>query len=320
MESRRLTMYVHVRIKKLHGFIIYCKIRYSEILLLLTEQRMRISRLVIALIIAALSGILSLTNTQLNPVTGEKQRVALSPEEEVSLGLQAAPQMAAQFGGLHPDPQVQAYIKQVGKKVVQASGARQTPYEFDFHVLRDSETVNAFALPGGQIFITAELLSRLENEAQLAGVLGHEVGHVLGRHAAERLAKAKLTQGLVGAASVAGSSDLSGGQAAAMIANMVGQMVTMRFGRQDELESDMLGVRFMAEAGYNPSSLIRVMEILAQSRGGNSSQPEFMNTHPDPGNRTQRIEQEITALYPNGIPKNLSLGDAEKFKHARAQL
>ena len=281
---------------------------------------MRLSRIVIALIMAAVSGVLYLTNTQLNPVTGEKQRVALSPEEEVALGVQTAPQMAAQFGGLHPDPKVQEYVKKIGNKIVQASRAKETPYQFDFHVLRDSETVNAFALPGGQIFITAELLSRLENEAQLAGVLGHEVGHVLGRHSAEQLAKARLTQGLVGAASVAGSSDLSGGQTAAMIANMVGQMVTMRFGRQDELESDTFGVRFMAEAGYNPRELIRVMEILAQSRGGDSGQPEFMSTHPDPGNRTQQIGQEITALYPGGIPTHLSLGDTQNFKAARAQL
>lgn len=281
---------------------------------------MSLSRIVIALFMAAVSGILYLTNTQVNPVTGEKQRVALSPEEEVALGLQSAPQMAAQFGGLYPDPQVQAYVKQVGERVVQASGAKQTPYEFDFHVLRDSETVNAFALPGGQIFITAELFSRLENEAQLAGVLGHEVGHVLGRHAAEHLAKARLTQGLVGAASVAGSSDYSSGQAAAMIANMVGQMVNMRFGRQDEIESDILGVRFISNAGYDPRAMIRVMEILAESRGGDTTQPEFLSTHPDPGNRSQRIEQEIATLYPDGPPKNLSLGETRDFAQARARL
>ena len=281
---------------------------------------MRIGRLVIGLVMAVVAGIMYLTNTQVNPVTGEKQRVALSPEEEVALGVQSAPQMAAQFGGLHPDSQVQAYVKQVGKRIVQASGAKQTPYKFDFHVLRDNKTVNAFALPGGQIFITAELLNRLENEAQLAGVLGHEVGHVLGRHSAEHLAKARLTQGLVGAAGVAGSSDQSGGQAAAIIANMVGQMVTMRFGREDELESDKFGLRFMADAGYNPKSLIRVMEILAASRGGDASQPEFMSTHPDPGNRSQKIEQEIAALYPNGIPKTLSLGESESFEQVRGKL
>ena len=281
---------------------------------------MSISRVVIGVVMAAVAGIMYLTNTQVNPVTGEKQRVALSPEQEVALGLQSAPQMAAQFGGLHPDPQVQAYVKQVGKRIVQASGAKQTPYQFDFHVLRDNKTVNAFALPGGQIFITAELLRRLENEAQLAGVLGHEVGHVLGRHSAEHLAKARLTQGLVGAAGVAGSSDQSGGQAAAMIANMVGQMVTMRFGREDELESDKLGLRIMAEAGYNPESLIRVMEILAASRGGDTSQPEFMSTHPDPGNRTQKIEQEIAVLYPNGIPNNLVLGKTGSFDQTRSKL
>lgn len=281
---------------------------------------MSISRIIIGLVMAAVAGIMYLTNTQVNPVTGEKQRVALSPEQEVALGMQSAPQMAAQFGGLHPDPQVQAYMKQVGKRIVQASGAKQTPYKFDFHVLRDSKTVNAFALPGGQIFITAALLKRLENEAQLAGVLGHEVGHVLGRHSAEHLAKARLTQGLVGAASVAGSSDYSGGQVAAMIANMVGQMVNMRFGREDELESDKFGLRFMADAGYNPSALIRVMKILAESRGGDASQPEFLSTHPDPGNRSQKIEQEIAALYPNGIPKNLSLGESESFEEVRGKL
>ena len=281
---------------------------------------MRMSRIVIGLVMAVFAGIMYMTNTQVNPVTGEKQRVALSPAEEVALGVQSAPQMAAEFGGLQPDPQVQAYVKQVGMRVVQTSGAKQTPYKFDFHVLRDNKTVNAFALPGGQIFITAALLSRLENEAQLAGVLGHEVGHVLGRHSAEHLAKARLTQGLVGAAGVAGSSDQSGGQAAAMVANMVGQMVTMRFGRQDELEADKFGLRFMADAGYNPGALIRVMKILAESRGSAPSQPEFMSTHPDPGNRSQKIEEEIAALYPNGIPKNLSLGEAGNFEQARGKL
>lgn len=280
---------------------------------------MSYGRLIVALVVAAISGFAYLTNTQVNPVTGEKQRVALSPQEEVALGVQSAPQMAAQFGGLFPDAAVQAYVKQVGRRLVNASTAKNSPYRFDFHVLRDGETVNAFALPGGQIFITAALLKRLENEAQLAGVLGHEIGHVIGRHAAEHLAKAKLTQGLVSAAGVAGSSDYSSGQAAAMIANMVGSMVNMRFGRSDELESDVLGVRYMAAAGYDPRALKDVMRILAESRSG-SQQPEFLSTHPDPGNRTQRIEQEIEALVAEGGRQNLSLGDSGAFRRMQAQL
>ena len=280
---------------------------------------MRFGRIIIALVIAAISGIAYLTNTQVNPVTGEKQRVAMSPEEEVALGVQSAPQMAAQFGGLLPDAAVQDYVKQIGRRLVAASAAKNSPYRFDFHVLRDPQTINAFALLGGQIFITAALLKRLENEAQLAGVLGHEIGHVIGRHSAEHLAKARLTQGLVSAAGVAGSSDYSGGQAAAMIANMVGSMVNMRFGRNDELESDVLGVRYMVDAGYDPRALKDVMRILAESRSG-SPQPEFLSTHPDPGNRTQRIEQEIATLFAEGGGANLSLGDSGEFRRMQAQL
>lgn len=280
---------------------------------------MRYGRLIIALVLAAISGIAYLTNTQVNPVTGEKQRVALSPEEEVALGMQSAPQMAAQFGGVLPDAEVQAYVKKIGRRLVAASAAEKSPYRFDFHVLRDPRTVNAFALPGGQIFITAALLKRLENEAQLAGVLGHEIGHVIGRHSAEHLAKARLTQGLVGAAGVAGSSDYSSGQATAMIANVIGSMVNMRFGRADELESDVLGVRYMIDAGYDPRALKDVMRILAESRSG-SPQPEFLSTHPDPGNRTQRIEQEIETLLGKDARANLSLGDGGEFRRLQARL
>lgn len=280
---------------------------------------MRYGRLIIALVLAAISGIAYLTNTQVNPVTGEKQRVALSPEEEVALGMQSAPQMAAQFGGVLPDAEVQAYVKKIGRRLVVASAAEKSPYRFDFHVLRDPRTVNAFALPGGQIFITAALLKRLENEAQLAGVLGHEIGHVIGRHSAEHLAKARLTQGLVGAAGVAGSSDYSSGQATAMIANLIGSMVNMRFGRADELESDALGVRYMIDAGYDPRALKDVMRILAESRSG-SPQPEFLSTHPDPGNRTQRIEQEIETLLGKGGRAKLSLGDDGEFRRLQARL
>lgn len=280
---------------------------------------MRFGRVLIGLIIAAISGIMYFSNTQVNPVTGEKQRVALTPEQEIALGVQSAPQMAEQFGGLFPNAAVQAYVKEVGRRVVAASAAKNSPYQFDFHVLRDPQTINAFALPGGQIFITAALLKKLQNEAQLAGVLGHEVGHVIGRHSAEQMAKARLTQGLVGAAGVAGSSDYSSGQTAAMIANMVGSMVNMRFGREDELESDRLGVHYMVPAGYDPRALKDVMRILAESRSG-SPQPEFLSTHPDPGNRTQRIEEEISKAFSGAPPANLSLGDSGLFRRMQAEL
>jgi beta-barrel assembly-enhancing protease len=280
---------------------------------------MRSSRILMALVIAAIGGLYYYCNQQVNPVTGEKQRVAMTPDQEVALGLQTAPQMAQEFGGLHPDEQLQSYVEGIGEQIVSGSAARGSGYQYDFHLLADPETVNAFALPGGQIFITAALLSRLQDESQLAGVLGHEIGHVVGRHSAEHLAKAQLTQILVGAAGVAASGEGSDGQQAAAVAAVVGQVVNMKFGRKDELESDRFGVRFMGEAGYDPRALKEVMRILAEASGG-SPRPEFLSTHPDPGNRLEEIDGEIARLYPNGVPPNLTRGDPGRFSALKARL
>jgi predicted Zn-dependent protease len=258
-------------------------------------------RLLIALVIAGVSFFSYLGSRSTNEVTGEVQYVDLTPEQEIALGLQAAPQMADQYGGLYPNQQAQDFVKAVGQNVVANSVASQTPYRFDFHLLADEQTVNAFALPGGQIFITAALLDRLETEGQLAGVLAHEVGHVVGRHGSEHLAKQKLTQGLTGAVGVA-----AGDYNTARIAQMVGSLVNLQYGRSDELESDKLGVKFMTDAGYDPRSLERVMEILEEASGGASRQPEFMSTHPNPGNRIQRIQEAIQEYYPNGLPEGLT--------------
>src|ERR671917_1889526 len=186
--------------------------------------------------------------------------------------------------------------------MVSRSAAGQSPYRFEFHVLDDPQTINAFALPGGQIFITEGLLKRLTTDGQIAGVLGHEIAHVIARHGAEHIAKQQLTQGLTGAAVLATydpSNPASRGSAA--VAAMIGQLVTMRFGREDELESDQLGVRFAAEAGYDPRSMIGLMKILAQSSEGGRP-PEFFSTHPNPENRVARIESAIQKQFPDGVP------------------
>jgi predicted Zn-dependent protease len=239
-------------------------------------------------------------------VTGEKQHVSVSPEQEIALGLQAAPEMVAQFGGVSQDPQAVSAVDAVGRRVVAQSAAARSPYEYHFTLLGDRNTVNAFALPGGPIFITEALVGRLETEGQLAGVLAHEVGHVIGRHSAERIAKEQLTQGLTGALilSTYDPDDPNSGRTAQM-AMLIGSLINLRYGREDELESDRLGVKLMTEAGYDPRSLIEVMRILAEA-GGGDGQPEFLSTHPDPGNRAQRIQEAIAAEYPNGLPAGLT--------------
>lgn len=152
---------------------------------------MRINKgsLAIGLIILLFTLFKYYSSTQVNEVTGEKQHIALSVQDEIAMGLQSAPQMAAEFGGLSSNLNNQAIVKKVGQRIVAYSSAANTPYKFDFHLLADPNTVNAFALPGGQIFITDGLLRRLKTEDQLAGVLGHEAGHVVARHSAEKWPK-----------------------------------------------------------------------------------------------------------------------------------
>jgi predicted Zn-dependent protease len=239
-------------------------------------------------------------STEFNPVTGEQQHVAITPHQEIALGLQAMPEMMAQHGGEHPDSKLRALVETVGRKVVAASDAGRTDWQFEFHLLRDPRTVNAFALPGGQVFITYALLAWLQTEGQLACVLGHEVGHVVARHGAQQIAKQQLSQGLTGAVLVA-----SGSEDSARMAQMVAQMVNMSYGREDELQSDALGVRFMSQAGYDPRAMIGVQEILAASSGG-AAPPEFFSTHPSTGNRIQTIEEAIRTVYPGGVPEGLT--------------
>ena len=251
---------------------------------------MRGARLLIALVIALFGIISYYSTTTENPITGEKQHITLKPEEEVALGRNLAPQMAAQMGGLSSHP-AREKVKEVGARLVARSSAARTPYQYQFHLLADRRTVNAFALPGGQIFITEALMGLLKTEDELAGVLGHEIGHVLGRHSAERLAKQQLTQHLIGAV-VVGSG---GGYDTAQIAQMVGSLINMKYGREDELESDALGLRIMREAGYDPRAMIGVMQALEKASGG-SHQPEFASTHPNPGNRIQKIREELQKM------------------------
>lgn len=263
-------------------------------------------RLILGLVFAV-GGIFSYFGaTNVNPVTGENQRVQLTPRQEIVLGLQSRQQMAARHGGLFPDQSLQDYIDAVGERVVQRSEAAKAPYPFEFHLLRDSQTVNAFALPGGQIFITAALLGRMNSEAQLAAVLGHEVGHVVGRHGAEHLAKQQLGVSLVSAIGVAASGGQDGGQGAAAIAQAANQLVNLRYGRKDETESDRLGLKFMLQAGYDPRGILELMQILAQSSGGRK--PEFLSSHPDPGNRLQNLKATIQKSFPQGIPPDLEDG------------
>lgn len=240
-------------------------------------------RIFIGLAIVAFAFIKRCSSKEENRYTGRIQTINMSAEQEIAIGLQSTPEIAQQYGGLYPDERLQSYVDKVGNKLVQNSMARETPYQYDFHLLADDQTINAFALPGGPIFITYALFKQL-NEAQLAGVLGHEIGHVIGRHSAERIAEGEFWQTLSTGASVGG--DLGG------LVGGIGQNTLLTNGRNDELESDDLGVLFMIRSGYQPKEMIKVMEILKAAAGPNRT-PEFQSTHPDPENRIEKIRESI---------------------------
>ncbi len=244
-----------------------------------------IIRLGIGFIIALISLISYFASGEVNPVTGENQFISLTVEQEISLGQQSVGALIQQYGGLYQDQEIQNAVRQIGRTLVNDSFANNTPWRFEFYVL-DSDITNAFALPGGPVFITTGLLFQLESVDAVAGVLSHEIVHILARHGAQRIAQSELTNGLIGAVGVA-SGDRETTQAAAIIGNLV----NMQYGRDDETESDTLGVCLMIQAGYNPMGLVQVMEVLSQGVSG--VQPEFFSSHPNPDNRIGRIQETI---------------------------
>lgn len=244
-------------------------------------------RLIIGVVLAIIALISYFGSQQYNEVVGENQHVSITPSQEIALGLQTAPSMEQEFGGLLRDSRVQQVINTLGSDIVQNSVAQDTPWQFNFGVLEDPQTVNAFALPGGPVYITDALFSQLETEDQLAGVLAHEITHVLARHSAQQLAKSDLTNGLVGAVGVA-----SGSADAARTAAVIAQLVNMSYSREDETQADTFGVCLMIQAGYDPNGMIDVMHIL-EAASGPGGQPEFFSTHPNPQNRIAAIQEAI---------------------------
>lgn len=269
------------------------------------------SPIFMALIIAAIGLFMYMTQTETNPVTGIKQHISISPEQEIRLGLQATPHMVSQMGGEVPssDPRAQE-VQKVGHQIVSGSIAHQGPWHYQYHLLADSKTVNAFALPGGQIFITLGLLDRLNTEAQLAGVLAHETGHVIERHSAEQMAKNQLGQLLILATGIGANDPDHPGRAqqAAAIASLVNQVSQLRYSRKDELEADEWGLRLMAEAGYDPRAMLEVMRILEKAVPGGHT-PEMLLTHPYPEHRIQFIK-----AYLDKHPPKPNLTEGRKLK------
>ena len=255
------------------------------------------TRLSVKLSKLALAGTASLAIAACSTVPGANVAPgAPITQAEAQQGAQYHQQFIEEFGGEYTGPQA-AYVEQVGSNIAVQSGLANSASAFNVTLLNSSVN-NAFAVPGGYVYVTRQLVSLMNNEAELAGVLGHEVGHVAARHSARRQQKAQTNQllGLLGAViggAVLGSPDLAQG------AMQVSQLATLGYSRSQEIEADQLGIRYLAGAGYDPHAMGTLLQSLAaqnsldaQLQGrNNATVPEWASTHPDPASRVQNAMQ-----------------------------
>ena len=240
-----------------------------------------------------------LSNCSINPATGQRQVSLIGEGREIQMGREADPDIIASMG-LYPDTAVQQYVSQLGKRLAAASERPDLPWTFR---VVDDPTVNAFAVPGGFIYVTRGLMSHLTSEAQLVGVLGHEIGHVTARHSVNDMSKQQLAQiglglGMVFAPRLQGLGELASAGL---------QVLFLKYSRDHENQADKLGVRYMRRTNYEPREMADVMTMLdrtSQRSPESGKVPEWLATHPSPPNRVANIVQLASTSEPTqvGIP------------------
>lgn len=238
-----------------------------------------------------------------NPVTGKRELSLISEAQEIQMGREASSGDVQRVGEYANGP-AQALVNRIGKDMAAKSERPQLPWEF--HLLDDA-AVNAFAYPGGFIFVTRGLMTYLNSEAELAEVIGHEIGHVTAKHTVSAMSTQQLTQiGLVGASilspKIAQFGDVIGASAG---------LLFLKFGRDDELQADALGFRYSLNLGYDVRESPKVFATLGRLSGDAGARiPEWQSTHPDPGNRVQRAEQRLTGVSAADLAKTKVNRDA----------
>src|SRR3989440_10329478 len=211
-----------------------------------------------------------------------------SRQQDVQLGQESAAQVRRQMQ-IVKDPFLNDYVNRVGRKLANTPEAKESGFPFTFEVVADP-SINAFALPGGPMFINSGLLKAVDNEAQLAGVMGHEMSHVILRHGTNQASKSQMIQlPAVLGSRIAGGSMM--GQLTHLGIGLGANSVLLKFSRGAESQADLLGSHLMAESGYDPVQMARFFEKLS-AQGGQRA-PEFFSDHPNPGNRENAIQQEV---------------------------
>ena len=232
-----------------------------------------------------------------NPATGERQLSLISESQEIQMGLEADPSIVSSMG-LDPDSGRQRYVRELGMRLARVSERPNLPWTFR---VIDDPVVNAFAVPGGHIYVTRGIMAHLNSEAELASVIGHEIGHVTARHSVTQMSQQQLMQlGLV--VGVALKPDLA---RYAGVASQGMQLLFLKYSRDDESQADQLGLRYMRRGGYDVRRMPEVFSLLervSQASGGGRV-PDWLSTHPNPVNRAGAIERAIAALPPDSLGK-----------------
>ncbi|HEV09437.1 MAG TPA: peptidase M48, partial [Sulfurihydrogenibium azorense] len=229
-----------------------------------------------------------------DPLTGKPTLTLLSTEQEIQIGQKVVPQAINQNGGLYPDQEVQSYIRNLGYKIA-AHSPRKVDYQF---YLVNSKEINAFALPGGPVFVNRGLILILDNESELAGVMAHEIGHITARHHAKFLEKTYGMNLLLNILAVV-TSNSQYQQAILQLAQVSAGLLQLKYSRDQESEADALGVRFAYEAGYDPRGLITTFEKFKAMEKVNT--PSLLLTHPLPEDRIKNVAYLIQTKYPEKL-------------------
>ncbi len=234
-----------------------------------------------------------------NPATGKRELRLFSDKDEVALGGKTRDQVIKQYGR-RADPALEAYVAGIGGRLAAVCDRRELNYEF--YVL-DTDMVNAFAAPGGYIFVTKGILKAMADEAELAGVLGHELGHVTARHSMKALEKQYGYQALINIASAASGRDLSGLQ---QYTDYLANMLLMGYGRDNEFQADALGARYARAAGYDPRGTVDFFLKLEKMEGGKKANDleKLFQSHPPTKDRIKKLEAGIAAAGPAGAARN----------------
>ncbi|MEI8195641.1 MAG: M48 family metalloprotease [Phycisphaerae bacterium] len=254
-----------------------------------------------------------------NPATGKREFVPFMPsrDQQVALGVQSSPQFIQQSGGKYPNENVQRYVQQIGAKVAAMVPADQKQgYQFSYTVLND-DVVNAFALPGGPIFISKGLLFRLQDESQLAFVLGHETGHVIAQHVGRQMSTQTELSLVLGAVDAAAGKDPSTAvQLGQKLSQFAGQMYLLKYSRTDESQADTLGLRYLVGAGYDPAAAVGVMKILEAATGDSGKGNDWFQTHPATETRVADLQKQIQTTYPQAYNNPAYKRDPAAFQAA----